>query len=145
MPLRFARTRGAAPIVRRAVALTRLREGHRLGHARQTCGSRASSPLRNAPDPALDTLHYWRATFYVTGQAHTIVGGWACGQLGGTPDGLDSSRVLNDIWCREAAPFLCVLIAGSANEVPDDPIELVRVLHEHEMVATFALLEDLDF
>src|SRR5678815_2683745 len=32
----------------------------------------------------------------------------------------------------------------SAHEVPDDPIELVRILHEHEVISALVLLEDLD-
>jgi hypothetical protein len=32
----------------------------------------------------------------------------------------------------------------TADEVPDDPIELVRLLHEHEVIAALVLLEDLD-
>lgn len=29
-------------------------------------------------------------------------------------------------------------------EVADDPVELVRVVHEHEVLSTLALLEDLE-
>src|SRR5258705_12986082 len=36
-------------------------------------------------------------------------------------------------------------LARSAHEVTDDPVELVRVLHEHEVIPALAFLEDLDF
>src|SRR5947207_6295444 len=37
------------------------------------------------------------------------------------------------------------LIIRSADEIADDPIELVRVLHEHEVIPALVLFEDLDF
>src|SRR5262249_47441517 len=44
---------------------------------------------------------------------------------------------------RAQAPWRCPR-ARSPDEVADDPVELVRVLHEHEVVPALVFLEDLE-